>query len=99
MVGEKSIDPDCYYDGWQNSDDQCSYIGFCYDQSRSAWDVPRCDAPGAQLDNDFGSAHLSGCNFVFGDGAVHTISYAIDSETFHRLANRDDGLPIDAKQW
>ncbi len=46
MVGEKSVSPDRYYTGLQNSDDQGPYIGFSYDLSRSTWNVPRPDTPG-----------------------------------------------------
>jgi prepilin-type processing-associated H-X9-DG protein len=42
----------------------------------------------------FGSAHAVGCNFVFCDGSVHTMSYDIDAEIVRRLCNRCDGLTV-----
>jgi prepilin-type processing-associated H-X9-DG protein len=47
----------------------------------------------------FGSAHVAGCNFVFCDGSVRTISYTIDPEIHRRLANRKDYLPVDESQY
>jgi hypothetical protein len=38
----------------------------------------------------FGSAHPSGINAVFGDGAVHQISYDVDVVLFNRLGGRND---------
>ena len=38
-----------------------------------------------------GSAHTSGFNCVFGDGAVHFISFDVDLTTFNRIGNRRDG--------
>ena len=46
----------------------------------------------------FGSAHSSGCNFVFCDGSVHTISYSIDGLTYMYLGNRKDLQAIDASK-
>jgi prepilin-type N-terminal cleavage/methylation domain-containing protein/prepilin-type processing-associated H-X9-DG protein len=39
----------------------------------------------------FGSRHAGVCNFLFGDGAVHTMSADTDIEVLQQLANRSDG--------
>jgi len=39
----------------------------------------------------FGSMHPVGCNFLFGDGAVHLLTTATDLEVLQQLANRADG--------
>jgi prepilin-type N-terminal cleavage/methylation domain-containing protein/prepilin-type processing-associated H-X9-DG protein len=47
----------------------------------------------------FGSPHPAGCNFVFCDGSVHSISFSIDPLTHSLLANRADNQPIDDSKW
>lgn len=42
----------------------------------------------------FGSAHTSSCHFVFGDGSVRAISYAIDLQVHVRYCDRRDGRAI-----
>jgi len=39
----------------------------------------------------FGSSHSSVCNFLFGDGAVHSIRKGIPLSVLQQLANRADG--------
>lgn len=46
----------------------------------------------------FGSAHPAGCQFVFVDNSVHTISYDIDKEVFRLLGNRRDGLVVNTDE-
>ncbi|QDU27556.1 Type II secretion system protein G precursor [Anatilimnocola aggregata] len=43
---------------------------------------------------NFGSYHPAVCQFVFGDGAVKTLSVTTDLTTLDRIANRDDGEPV-----
>lgn len=44
----------------------------------------------------FGSAHESGFHIAYADVSVHTVPYDVDPEIHRRLANRKDGLPVDA---
>jgi len=46
----------------------------------------------------FGSSHPGICQFVFGDGSVHSLSVTIDEVVLGYLANREDGELIDASQ-
>jgi hypothetical protein len=57
--------------------------------------TPLQDRAGLLVDNAFGSAHVGSCGFVFCDGAIHRVSYAIDAGTHHCLGNRSDGTPVD----
>ncbi|HEX3151702.1 MAG TPA: DUF1559 domain-containing protein [Gemmataceae bacterium] len=66
----------------------------------SSWYTPVRDtndkpAPNDQLFWRFGSAHPSGCNFVFGDGSVRHIRYTVDPVTFMHACKRDDGQTVD----
>jgi prepilin-type N-terminal cleavage/methylation domain-containing protein/prepilin-type processing-associated H-X9-DG protein len=48
----------------------------------------------ADSDLSFASNHPSGAQFVFADGSVHFLSDGMDGETYRRLGNRKDGLPV-----
>ena len=43
----------------------------------------------------FGSVHPASCNMVFCDGAVHSISYAVDRRIFACMGHRCDGIAYD----
>lgn len=92
LVGEKNIAPGVLDLG----DDQGLFVGYDLDNTRwtaSFWPpLPDGSKPAYER---FGSAHPSGCQFVFCDGSVKEISYSIDAEVHRRLGNRQDGRPID----
>ena len=46
----------------------------------------------------FGSAHTSGINAVFGDGSVHYIRFEVDVVLFNALGGRADDLTVDQSQ-
>ena len=50
--------------------------------------------PGGAYIQSARSYHPGGVSAAMADGSVHFISNYIDSETFHRLGNRRDGLPV-----
>jgi prepilin-type N-terminal cleavage/methylation domain-containing protein/prepilin-type processing-associated H-X9-DG protein len=95
LIGERYCNPDTYYTGTDIADDQGWDEGFDYDTIRFVLVVPMQDTPGQWYGYGFGSAHVSGFNMAFCDGAVQFVSYAIDGETHRRLGNREDSLPID----
>ncbi len=108
MVGERWCDPDRYTDGKYDGDDWAMFTGWQDDILRSTWYyepnpslswTPMPDTPGGDYRHYFGSAHPSGCQFVFCDGSVQTISYTINPEIHRRLGNRHDGLPIDGNSY
>jgi prepilin-type N-terminal cleavage/methylation domain-containing protein len=108
MLGEKLVNP-MYYEGGSPSDDRGWSDGWDPDIMRCTCVAPKSDGSvvGTKVGkgayqfgeiNDvynFGSAHPSAFNAVFGDGSVHTISYDIDAVLFDRLGNRRDGEAVD----
>jgi hypothetical protein len=100
MVGEKFLDTDLYFTGWGNADNHSQFQGFDRDVNR--WAGPDCpplqDTPGIDWQFNFGSAHAAGFYMAFCDGSTQFLNYAIDLEVHRRLANRNDGLPVDAKK-
>jgi prepilin-type N-terminal cleavage/methylation domain-containing protein/prepilin-type processing-associated H-X9-DG protein len=94
-AGEKYLNPDDYYTGDDGADNESLYSGFNNDQSRFSEASPLRDRAGVTIYNYFGSPHPTTCNFVFCDGSVHAISYAVEAATFKNLGNRKDRVPID----
>jgi len=105
LIGEKYLNPDSYLTGTDGGDNQSMYQGLDVDVGRyssnlhTPYDAPMQDRAGVTDFQIFGSAHPGGCHFVFCDGSVRSISYSIDGETHRRLANRRDGLVIDAANY
>jgi hypothetical protein len=102
LVGEKYLDPDSYADGVDIGDNEDAMMGDNQDISRWYYpppDMPLCDTPGYSYNVEFGSAHINGFQMSFCDGAVTMLNYSMDAETFRRLINRRDGLPIQGKKW
>jgi prepilin-type N-terminal cleavage/methylation domain-containing protein/prepilin-type processing-associated H-X9-DG protein len=99
LVGERYCDPNTYDTGLDLSDDWSMWTGYQDDICRSTFydpttgnnRVPVQDTPYLSLRENFGSAHLAGCNMAFGDGSVHLIGFDIDAEVHRRFGNRLDG--------
>lgn len=100
LVGEKRLRTDRYRTGdWM--DDKGWADGWDPDTVRSTnHPIGRDILSTAQpTDNrffgfHFGSAHESGIHAVFGDGAVHRISYDVDRQIFDNMGDRRDGQPV-----
>ena len=110
LLGEKNLTPDNYSNGQDPGDNEAALVGENEDISRWAlnWTIsagkqvanpPAPDTPGYLNEWAFGSAHLNGCHMAFCDGSVQLMNYSIDPEAHRRLANRKDGLPVDAKKF
>ena len=104
MVGEKHVSIQNYRTGLDQADNENLYVGFDNDTTRSmnnkssgaVGDIrfpPRADTRVADL-RTFGSAHPSVFNAVLCDGSVRAISYNVNQDTYMRLGNRNDGLPL-----
>jgi prepilin-type processing-associated H-X9-DG protein len=101
LIGEKYINPDHYLTGGDSADNESMYVGYDNDMYRTThprYDGPRQDRRGWSSTMIFGSAHASGCQFVFCDGSVRNINFAIDRETHRCLGNRRDMQPVDATE-
>jgi prepilin-type processing-associated H-X9-DG protein len=101
LVGEKNVPSSAYDNGDDRGDDQSMYSGDDFDTVRwttNGW-TPLNDDPGDSAEARFGSAHSSGCNFVFCDGSVRSVAYTVDAQVHQRLGSRSDGhvvsLPSD----
>jgi prepilin-type processing-associated H-X9-DG protein len=71
----------------------------CYTTNGKEYCGPK--GPGVLNDFDtwqFGSAHPSGVNSVFGDGSVHSIRFDVDVVLFNRLGARNDEETVDLSQ-
>jgi prepilin-type N-terminal cleavage/methylation domain-containing protein/prepilin-type processing-associated H-X9-DG protein len=107
FCGEKYMNSDHYTDGALPYDDQSWDIGEDWDTMRwtgATSDInnlsymPLPDTPGADYGMSFGSAHASGFNMAFCDGAVQFMSYDMDPKAHWCLGNRDDRRTVDAKK-
>jgi len=95
LAGEKYMNPDGYATGTLAYDDQCWSIGQDWDVNCWTDSPPVRDRAGLDAGGRFGSAHPSGWNAVFCDGAVRTMNYGIDPDTHRCLGSRNDHTPID----
>jgi prepilin-type N-terminal cleavage/methylation domain-containing protein/prepilin-type processing-associated H-X9-DG protein len=99
LVGERNININNYYTGQAFDDDQCWSIGFDFDVNR--WTSEYIDQCAPKRDGrqdigrNFGSAHPSTFNMMFGDGSVQSISYNISDDVHDYLGNRKDGHTVD----
>ena len=94
LIGEKYLDAAQYTTGKRGGDNECMYGGpnvdtlrctYYYEPDPRLSKLPLQDRPNGVFPWSFGSAHSGGCNYVFCDGSVHTISYSIDPRTFSYL--------------
>jgi prepilin-type N-terminal cleavage/methylation domain-containing protein/prepilin-type processing-associated H-X9-DG protein len=107
LVAEKRMRKD-HIGQPQLDDDQGYTAGWDRDEIRWGISPPAPDTVGEEGYYQFGSAHASGFNAVFGDGSVRLISYSIQSNNdlsagplglFQRLCARDDGLPVNSDDF
>ena len=95
LVGEKYVTRPNYRTAVDSGHDQSMYTGVDLDINRWTLGPPLQDGV-VSAERYFGSAHSGGCHFLFCDGSVRTISYAIDTEVHRQTGHRHDGLPRSA---
>ena len=66
----------------------------CPDEAGYEDNTCNAEHSGWSCDMGFKSRHPGGAQFVFADGSVHFLSETIDYETYQRLGDRRDGLPV-----
>jgi prepilin-type N-terminal cleavage/methylation domain-containing protein/prepilin-type processing-associated H-X9-DG protein len=106
LIGEKHV-PRSDIETSNDGNDQGWDLGFDIDTNRWTKFPPQPDTKynaGSRLEigdahddqwSVFGGSHSAGCQFVFCDGSVHTITYDVDVITFSRLGPVDDGEVVD----
>jgi prepilin-type N-terminal cleavage/methylation domain-containing protein/prepilin-type processing-associated H-X9-DG protein len=95
LVGEKSINPDWYYLGNQEGDDQGPFVADERDSVRCTENYPPVqDQAGLDRSYYFGSPHANGFYMGFCDGSVRLMSYSISLTTHSQLGIRFDGRII-----
>jgi prepilin-type N-terminal cleavage/methylation domain-containing protein len=94
LFGEKSLNPDCYFDAQDGGDNETMYMGENGDITRWTYFDPNYpqgpvrDRRGYSSWDKFGSAHPSTFNASLCDGSVHGIAYDIDPNVFLVLGKR-----------
>jgi hypothetical protein len=100
LVLERYICPDAYNTGTHWSNDQGWNEAYDYDVVRwTSLDPsyqPMRDRRGDFNEFRFGGSHPQTFNVVMADCSVHAMRYDVDPETYRRLGNRKDKLPIDS---
>ncbi|OAI40777.1 hypothetical protein AYO40_04275 [Planctomycetaceae bacterium SCGC AG-212-D15] len=93
MISEKRLQPSQYAGSQTCDDDQGWTDGWDNDTiCLSNYGVPMQDDHAAgSCGFQFGSAHSAGVLAVFGDGAVHPISYSIPKTVFTAICGTNDG--------
>lgn len=93
MLGEKYLNPQNYTTGEDPSDNECLYVGFDNDTTRSTYSVPMKDEYGFQDTFRYGSAHAGGLNVCLADGSVHFVGYNISETIWTPLGSRYSTSP------
>lgn len=92
LAGEKYVSSANYENAIDPGYDQSMYSGVDLDLSRWTLEAPLRDSKVIST-RRFGSAHSGGCFFLMCDGAVHRVSYAVDTEVHRQRGNRKDSMP------
>jgi prepilin-type N-terminal cleavage/methylation domain-containing protein len=95
LIGEKFVNADCYFNGYDGGDNQPMFAGYDWDYNR--WGGPEPTDPNYQPRRDqhgvqliiFGSAHAATFNMSLCDGSVKSIGYDIDPVIHSRMSTRN----------
>jgi prepilin-type processing-associated H-X9-DG protein len=82
LAGERYIDTNHYFDGFDIGDNEAMYAGFDNDVARVTLYPPLRDRANSSNPKLFGSAHAAGANMLYCDGAIRMIAYDVDADLF-----------------
>jgi prepilin-type N-terminal cleavage/methylation domain-containing protein/prepilin-type processing-associated H-X9-DG protein len=88
LAGDRYINPNLYFNGFDPSDNENMYVGMDNDIFRTTASPPHRDQSGVTDELSFGSNHPAGVNMLYCDGSVRHIGYDVDPPTFSRAGNR-----------
>ena len=88
MVGDRYLNPEHYFDGFDSGDNEAMYAGFDNDVYRVTFNPPQRDRPGFSDSQVFGSAHGAGVNMLYCDGSVRLVGYDVDRNVFLEAGRR-----------
>jgi len=94
LVAEKHLPQGGYGGGW-GGDNEGYCSGWDWDIYRYGYWQPAADSDPNDYDN-FGAAHPSSFNAVFGDRSVRTIKYSVDLNVFRAACGRNDNVAYNA---
>jgi len=104
FAGEKYLDANHYTTGGDPADNETWCTGWNNDNYRVAaksltvYYPPLPDIAGITSATSFGSAHPSTFHVAFCDGSARGLTFDIGEDVHRRLANRQDGLTVDAEE-
>ena len=78
-----------YTDGGDGGDNESLFVGQDNDNYRTTYGAPQLDQAGVTNYGNFGSCHVVGAYFAFGDGSVHLVSYEVNPAIFLAWGTRD----------
>jgi prepilin-type N-terminal cleavage/methylation domain-containing protein len=92
LVGERNFNRALAGQSWMWDENNGFVDGYDWDVIRWGYQVPAPDRnDSSYYDYRFGSSHVAGVQFVFGDGSVKMIFYSISLPTFQALCTRASG--------
>ena len=92
LVGEKAYDVAVQGPSWFF--DESFFLGGSQGTSRNASALSQ-DGPNINYRDNWGSAHLAGANFVFGDGSVRQLLFSTSANVVMALLTPAGGEVVD----
>jgi prepilin-type processing-associated H-X9-DG protein len=88
LIGEKYLNPDNYFSGFDAADNETMYTGFNNDVNRCTFLPPLRDRKGFSDFTRFGAPHPGVVNMLMCDGSVQAVGYSVDPLVHRQAGNR-----------